>query len=62
MYGVLIAGGAEEADEGGVEGVVGDGFGGFDFDDGVVSGGPVEGAVGIAEVGFGFEAADVGEG
>ena len=62
LYGVLIAGGAEEADEGGVEGVVGDGFGGFNFDDGVASLWPVKGLIGGAKIGFGFVAADVGEG
>lgn len=61
LYGVLIAGGAEEADKGGVEGVVRGGFGGFRFDDGVAPFWPVKGLIEGAKIGFGFVAADVGE-
>ena len=61
LYGVLSAGGTKETNKGGVNRVIGDGFGGFNFDDGVVSLGPVEGLIRGAEIGFCFISSDVGE-
>lgn len=62
LYGILIAGGAEEADKGGINGIIGDGFSGFNFYDGITSLGPVEGFIGGTEICFGFIPSDMVEG
>ena len=61
LYGVLIAGGTKETNKGGINRVIGNGFGGFNFDDGVASLRPMKGLIRGAEIGFGFISSDVGE-
>ena len=59
---VEAEGGAEEADKGGINGIIGDGFSGFNFYDGITSLGPVEGFIGGTEICFGFIPSDMVEG